>query len=583
MPLQNGEAFAGYIIQRFLGSGAMGEVYLVQHPRLPRLDALKVLSAALTDDADFRDRFNREADLAATLWHQHIVGIHDRGEFDGRLWISMDYVDGTDAGQLLHDTYPTGMPVPEVIEIVAAVADALDFAHQRRLLHRDVKPSNILLTGAQSGRRRVLLGDFGIARQADEASGLTGTNMTVGSVGYAAPEQLMGQEIDGRADQYGLAATAYHLLTGTMPFQHSNPAVVISKQLSSPAPLLSESHPALATLDRALSVALAKDPSRRYRRCLDLAEALRRESAGRYSRPAVAPPHATRALSVSRPEHEAAPDATRSMNLPPKPAADHTRATRRPETAPASSEVPADTRKMDLPPSPFRRAATPAENTRAIKKTASEPRVPPAARKSVSAARPLPNASADPTARITGQRPEPREAEETTHLLSAHPQTSAGQPRSRKALPLLAVALGVAAFITAAVAYWKFDATSKPAITTPAASAPNTDANVAVRTKSGRTICLISSGKVRCEAKFTHLPVQTSVSQTGFSDISVDSQAQLEWDEATIGTPPDIEQLEYATYHWLGWTVVAAKDGTRFTNDATGHGMFVSVGKVDGF
>ncbi len=179
MPLPNGEGFAGYIIQRFLGSGAMGEVYLAQHPRLPRLDALKVLSAALTGDADFRDRFNREADLAATLWHQHIVGIHDRGEFDGRLWISMDYVDGTDAGQLLHDTYPSGMPVPEVIEIVTAIADALDFAHQRHLLHRDVKPSNILLTGVQSGRRRVLLGDFGIARQADEASGLTGTNMTV--------------------------------------------------------------------------------------------------------------------------------------------------------------------------------------------------------------------------------------------------------------------------------------------------------------------------------------------------------------------------------------------------------------------
>ena len=581
MPLPNGEGFAGYIIQRFLGSGAMGEVYLAQHPRLPRLDALKVLSAALTDDADFRNRFNREADLAATLWHQHIVGIHDRGEFNGRLWISMDYVDGTDAGQLLHDTYPTGMPVPEVIEIVTAVADALDFAHQRQLLHRDVKPSNILLTGSQSERRRVLLGDFGIARQADEASGLTGTNMTVGSVGYAAPEQLMGQEIDGRADQYGLAATAYHLLTGTMPFQHSNPAVVISKQLTAPAPTLSEVRPALANLDRAVSVALAKDPSRRYRRCLDLAEALRRESAARYSRPAVAPPNATRALSVSPPEHEAAPDAIRSMNLPPKPeAADHTRTMRRPETAPPSSEIPADTRKMDLshPPSP--RATTPADNTRAIKRPASQP----AARKSVSAARPpLHDASADPTARMTGRQSEHMKPAEATQLLSAHPRTSAGQPRSRRALPLLAVALGVAAFITAAVAYWKFNATSKPEITTPAASAPNTDANVAVRTKSGKTICLISSGKVRCEAKFTHLPVQTSVSQTGFSDISVDSQGQLEWDEATIGTPPDIEQLDYATYHWLGWTVVAASDGTRFTNDATSHGMFVSVDKVDGF
>jgi len=579
MPLHNGEVFAGYIIERFLGSGAMGEVYLAQHPRLPRLDALKVLSGALTGDADFRVRFNREADLAATLWHQHIVGIHDRGEFDGRLWISMDYVDGTDAGQLLHDSYPTGMPVPEVIEIVTAVAEALDFAHQRQLLHRDVKPSNILLTGSQSERRRALLSDFGIARQADEASGLTGTNMTVGSVGYAAPEQLMGQEIDGRADQYGLAATAYQLLTGKMPFQHSNPAVVISKQLTTPAPTLSESHPALTNLDRALSVALAKDPNQRYRRCLDLAEALRRESVARYSRPAPGAPDATRASHVSRPERKAASDATRSMNLPPKSeaAADQTRAMRRPETAQASSEAPAHTRKMDLPPSPTQRSATPAEHTRAIRKPAPESRVPPAARKSVSAARPLADAMADPTTRITGHQPERKEAAETMQL-------SSGPPRSRKALPLLAIALGVAAIITAAVAYWKFGAPSKPATpTTPTASAPDTHANVAVRTKSGRTICLMSSSTVRCEAKFTHSPFRTSARPAGFSDISADSQGQLEWDEATIGTPPDIEQLEYATYHWLGWTVIAAKGGTRFTNDATGHGMFVSLDKVDGF
>ncbi len=237
---------------------------------------------------------------------------------------------------------------------------------------------------------------------------------------------------------------------------------------------------------------------------------------------------------------------------------------------------------MDLSHSPSPRATTPADDRRAIKRPASQPGIPPAARKSVGAARPLYEASADPTARMTGRQSEHKVAAEATRLLSAHPHTSAEQPRSRRALPLLAVALGVAAFITAAVAYWKFDATSKPAITTPAASAPYTDANVAVRTKSGRTICLISSSKVRCEAKFTHLPVQTPVSKTGFSDISVDSQGQLEWDEATIGTPPDIEQLEYATYHWLGWTVVAAKDGTRFTNDATGHGMSVSVDKVDG-
>ena len=145
MPLKNGEVFAGFVIQRFLGAGAMGEVYLVQHPRLPRLDALKVLPPALTASAEYRYRFNREAELASTLWHSNIVGIHDRGEFNGQLWISMDYVDGTDAERLVEESYPTGMPMLEVLEIVTAVADALDVAHQRGLLHRDVKPANILL------------------------------------------------------------------------------------------------------------------------------------------------------------------------------------------------------------------------------------------------------------------------------------------------------------------------------------------------------------------------------------------------------------------------------------------------------
>ncbi len=185
--------FAGYTIVRLLGSGGMGEVYLAQHPRLPRRDALKVLPASVSADSEYRERFNREADIAATLWHPHIVGVHDRGEFDGQIWISMDYVEGTDAARLLRERYPDGMPKSEVAAIVAAVADALDYAHQRNLLHRDVKPANILLAQPDSGDQRILLADFGIARWANEISGLTATNMTVGTVSYAAPEQLMGR------------------------------------------------------------------------------------------------------------------------------------------------------------------------------------------------------------------------------------------------------------------------------------------------------------------------------------------------------------------------------------------------------
>ena len=274
MSLADGQVFAGYTIVRRLGSGGMGEVYLVQHPRLPRRDALKVLPAEVTDDTEYRQRFNREADVAAALWHPHIVTVHDRGEFDGQLWISMDYVEGTDAAGLLQERYPNGMPPDEVVRIVTAVADALDYAHQRLLLHRDVKPANILLAHPDSGDERVLLADFGIARWVDDASGLTATNMTVGTVAYAAPEQLMGADIDGRADQYALAATAFHLLTGTPLFQHSNPAVVISQHLSAAPPAIGSRRPELSDLGPVFSKALAKAPGERFDRCLDFAHAL---------------------------------------------------------------------------------------------------------------------------------------------------------------------------------------------------------------------------------------------------------------------------------------------------------------------
>jgi serine/threonine protein kinase len=271
--LHEGEVFAGYTIVRRLGSGGMGQVYLAQHPRLPRRDALKILPLELTANDEFRQRFNREADLAASLYHEHIVGIHDRGEYDGQLWISMDYVEGTDAAKLLRTQYPSGMPKADVLQIVSAVADALDYAHSRGLLHRDVKPANILLTDT-GPRRRILLADFGIARELGEISGLTATNMLVGTTAYCAPEQLQGADLDGRADQYALGCTAFDLLTGSAPFRHSNPAVVITQHLSAPPPHLSDQRPELADLDGAIAKALAKKPDDRYPTCADFAAAL---------------------------------------------------------------------------------------------------------------------------------------------------------------------------------------------------------------------------------------------------------------------------------------------------------------------
>jgi serine/threonine protein kinase len=185
----------------------------------------------------------------------------------------MDYVEGTDAAQLLRAQYPSGMPKTQVVEIISAVADALDYAHSRGLLHRDVKPANILLTDT-SPRQRILLADFGIARELGEVSGLTATNMLVGTTAYCAPEQLQGSNLDGRADQYALGCTAFNMLTGSAPFRHSNPAVVITQHLSAPPPHISERRPELADLDGALAKALAKQPDDRYPTCADFAAAL---------------------------------------------------------------------------------------------------------------------------------------------------------------------------------------------------------------------------------------------------------------------------------------------------------------------
>ena len=276
MPPGQGDTFAGFAILRRLGSGGMGEVYLVEHPRLPRREALKILPGALTSDNEFRQRFNREGDIAADLWHPHIVAVHDRGEADGQLWITMDYVEGTDVAALVRDRYPSGLPPRFAAEIVTAVADALDYAHERGLLHRDVKPANILLSESQGStqQRRILLSDFGIARRMDDNSGLTATNMTVGSLSYAPPEQLTGAPLDGRTDQYALAGTAFQLLTGKPPYDNTNAAIVISNHLSSPPPRISDLRPDLAYLDPVIQRAMAKDPGDRYPTCRAFAAAL---------------------------------------------------------------------------------------------------------------------------------------------------------------------------------------------------------------------------------------------------------------------------------------------------------------------
>ncbi|WP_445169953.1 serine/threonine-protein kinase [Mycolicibacterium sp. Dal123E01] len=252
MPLQVGELFAGYQVLGLLASDGVGQMYLVQHPRLPRREALTVLPPELSHDAAFRERFFREADLAAGLRHPNILAIHDRGENDGQLWIAMDHVDGTDAAHLVASRYPAGVPSDLVTRIVGAVAGALDYAHKQGLLHRDVKPGTIVVADIDSGDPKVFLANFG---------GLTSTKAPA----YSAPEQLVGGPVDGRSDQYSLAATAYHLLTGLQPLPQSHPAA---------APRLSDRRPDLAGMDPALQTALANNPNFRYPSCSAFAQGL---------------------------------------------------------------------------------------------------------------------------------------------------------------------------------------------------------------------------------------------------------------------------------------------------------------------
>ena len=326
--MTRGDVFAGYVIERLLGTGAMGEVYLAKHPRLPRSDALKILPDAATTDCDFRERFLREADLVAGLWHPNIVQVHDRGEFDGQLWIAMDHVEGFDAARFVETKYPNGMPVEEACAIVSAVADALDYAHRLGLLHRDVKPANILLTNPEYGSRRILLADFGIARQLMDTTRLTATNVAMGTVAYAAPEQLMGADVDGRTDQYALAATAFHILTGALPYQHSNPVAVISQHLSAAPPELAVSRPELKQLDPILAKALAKNPGDRFSSCQEFAEALRLATSPDFVRAAGATTQAapkasnhhegtlTQAATLTPPRPTLAPAPVQTSRLP---------------------------------------------------------------------------------------------------------------------------------------------------------------------------------------------------------------------------------------------------------------------------
>ncbi|MEV6274909.1 serine/threonine-protein kinase [Nocardia sp. NPDC051832] len=270
--LTPGTLFAGYRIERVIGRGGMGTVYVAAHPRLPRYDALKVLSAQHSSDAEFRARFIREAELAARLDHPNIVGVHDRGIEHGRLWIAMQFVDGIDAAALIRRGIGE-VPPGRAVHIVGAAARGLDHAHRAGMVHRDVKPANILLESIPGQPDRVSIADFGIARAAAATTALTQVGTVLATVGYAAPEQLTAGTVDHRADVYALGCTLYELLTGAKPFARATVEATIQAHLRDRPPRPASVAHLPSAIDSVIARALAKDPARRYQSCGELASA----------------------------------------------------------------------------------------------------------------------------------------------------------------------------------------------------------------------------------------------------------------------------------------------------------------------
>jgi len=252
-----GSAFLGYRIEALVGRGGMSVVYQAEDLRLKRKVALKLLAPELAEDQRFRDRFLRESELAASLDHPNIVPIYAAGEADGQLYIAMRYVPGGDLKRLLRD----GLEPDRACGLLAQVASALDAAHARGLVHRDVKPGNVLLDSGE----HCYLCDFGLTKQVSSESGFTATGQIVGTIEYVAPEVIEGKELTAGADLYSLGCLLYECLAGEPPFHRDSEFAVLWAHVNEPPPKLSELRPELSGgLDAVLAKALAKAPEKRY-------------------------------------------------------------------------------------------------------------------------------------------------------------------------------------------------------------------------------------------------------------------------------------------------------------------------------
>jgi hypothetical protein len=274
-----GSQIAGYRLEEQVGQGGMAVVFRARDERLGRLVALKILAPALAADEAFRQRFVRESRAAAAVDDPHIVPVFEAGEAQtgehrGVLFIAMRYVPGGDVRALMRRSGP--LPPGRAVWIISQVASALDAAHAAGLVHRDVKPANMLVDGRAGRPDHVYLSDFGLSKGKLAASELTGAGQFLGTVDYISPEQIEGKPVDGRADEYALACAAFELLAGTPPFRRDEALAVMYAQLSEPPPLLASRRPGLPrAADQVFARALAKAPAQRYASCREFADALR--------------------------------------------------------------------------------------------------------------------------------------------------------------------------------------------------------------------------------------------------------------------------------------------------------------------
>ncbi|HET7236633.1 MAG TPA: serine/threonine-protein kinase, partial [Actinomycetota bacterium] len=329
-----GTQLGEYRIERLLGRGGMSVVYLAEHARLKRKAALKLLSPELADDPTFRARFVSEWERLAQLDHPNIIPVFEAGEADGYLFIAMRYVQTTDLKALIEQE---GRLDPErAVSVIAQTASALDAAHQQHLVHRDVKPANILVAvgAGPEGTDHAYLSDFGLTKHTDSRSGLTQTGHFMGTIDYVAPEQISGKDMDGRTDQYALACVLYQCLTGMVPFPREEETAALFAHLQDPPPKVTGHRPDLPTeIDAVIERAMAKQKEQRFESCAAFARAAREALQVRGAPTALAPVAATAIASAP-----VAPERAPSQPPPPPPAAptppSPERAPERPATSP---------------------------------------------------------------------------------------------------------------------------------------------------------------------------------------------------------------------------------------------------------